>query len=97
MGVGGREPATFLHFVLEDRFLKLCASSIEPVNAKLFKGNNIVLAGRILQFFELGFQAFLCALQTFDGEALRTAGLEFFQSVGDLVDLVLQQTFLPFL
>lgn len=67
------------------------------MNAKLLKGNHIVLAGGVLQLLEPCFQAFLGAFQRFDGEAFCSAGFKLFQPLLDLPNLFLKQPLLSFL
>ena len=70
---------------------------IEAVNAKLLKGNHIVFAGAVLQFFEPGFQSLFGSLQRLDGKAFRTACFQFLKTFFDFHDLLLQKPLLPFL
>ena len=48
----------------------MCLINENTVNAKLFKGHNVVLAGLIVQLFEFLFDRFLGALQLLDGEVV---------------------------
>ena len=67
----------------------------EPVNAQLFKGDNIVLALRGLQFLHPCLQRPPGLFHLLDGEVLAPHGLDLGYGVGDLVDLLLQDALLP--
>ena len=96
--IGSRKPCHISHFRVEEQVLKtVCFVHIETVNAELFKGDNIVLAGVVLQFAESCFQAFFRPLQRLDCEAFRTARFEFLQTFLDFRNLFLQKSLLPFL
>ena len=92
-----RESGHIAHLCIKKQVLEgVCLVHIEPVNAQLLKGNNIILSSGFQQLFQLGLQSFLRALHGFDGKALRTAIFQFFNALGDFLDLFPQQPLLPF-
>ena len=68
----------------------------QPVHAQLLKRHHIVLASLGLELFQSGLQRFLGAFQLLDGKPLAAAGLYLGNSLGDLVDLLVQKPFLTF-
>ena len=48
----------------------MCLINENTVNAKLFKGNNVVLTGLVVQLFEFLFDRLLGALQLLDREVV---------------------------
>ena len=70
---------------------------IKPIHTQLFKGHHMVFLFFCLQFPEPYFQLPLCTFQLFDRIALATVTLHFSNAVRDIVDLILQKTFLPLL
>ena len=92
-----RESGHISHLCIEKQVLEgVCLVHIEPVNAQFLKGNDIILSSGFQQFFQLGFQSFLRALHGLDGKALRTAVFQFFNTLGDFLNLFPQQPLLPF-
>ena len=75
----------------------MCLVYIQAINTQLLKGNHIILAGRVLELFQPGFQALLRAFQRFDGKPLCSACFEFFQTFFNFFNLFLQKLFLPLL
>ena len=74
----------------------MCLIHIQPIHAQLFKGHHVVFPMVGLQFLQPGFQLSFCAFQLLDAETLAVVGLHFLNAQGDFLDLILQQTLLPF-
>ena len=92
-----RESGHIAHLRIKKQVLEgVCLVHIEPVNAQLLKGDDIILSSGFQQFFQLGFQSLLRALHGFDGKTLRTAVLQFLNTLGDFLNLFPQQPLLPF-
>ena len=68
----------------------------EPVNAKLFKGDHIILAAVGAQFFQFGFQSFPGLFHLLDGEILSGIGFQFVDSQERFRNLILNNAILPF-
>ena len=66
----------------------------QAVHTQLLECYHIVLAALGLQFLQPGFQRFAGALQLLDRKTLTAAGLHFRDSLGDLVDLLIEKPFL---
>ena len=62
----------------------------DTVNAQLFKGHHIILAGLIVKLVQLLLDRFLGSLQLFDGEIIPTVFLQFGNAVQHLIQLLLQ-------
>ena len=100
--------ATFLCFCLGDTayishlgicgkvLVVVCLVHKDAVYAQFLKGNKVILAGLIVQLFQLCLQRFAGFLHLFDGEVLRTISLGLDNANHNLVDLLLQDRFLPF-
>ena len=83
-----RESGHIAHLCIEEQVLEgVRLVHIEPVNTQFLKGNNIILSSGFQQFFQLGLQSFLRALHGLDGKALRTAVLQFLNTLGDFPNL----------
>ena len=96
--IAGGKSCDISHLGIEEEVLETVRLvNIEPVNAELLKGDNIVLAAAVLQLFQTSFQALLCALQRLDREAFSAACSHFSNTVLNLCDLLLQKSLLPFL
>ena len=68
----------------------------QAVNAELLKGHHIVLAGLIVEFFQLELYLLFAAFQLLDGETVSPVALDFHDTFHDLVHLLLQHLLLPF-
>ena len=67
----------------------------EPVNAKLLKGNNIVLSALIVQLLQLHSQRFLCFFKLFYGKFIAPVCFQFYNAVRNIPYLLLQNHSLP--
>ena len=70
---------------------------IQPIYAELFKGYDIILFLFSLKLSEPSFQLFFCAFELLDRELFTPAELQFVYAFGNLINLLAQQVFLPFL
>ena len=96
--IAGGKSCDIPHLGIEEEVLETVRLvNIEPVNAELLKGDNIVLAAAVLQLFQTSFQALLCAFQRLDRKAFGSACFHFRNAVLNLCDLLLQKSLLPFL
>ena len=68
----------------------------QPIHAQLLKSYYIIFAVLSLQFFQPCLQGFSGSFQLLDGKPLTAAGLYLGNSLGDLVDLLIQKPFLTF-
>ena len=68
----------------------------DTVNTQFLKGHKVILAGLIIQFFQLCLQRFPGFLHLLDGEVLRTISLGLGNAHHNLIDLLLQDGLLPF-
>ena len=68
----------------------------QPVYAKLFKGNHIILFVCGKELFQSGFQRFSGFLHLLDCEILSTLIFQFFNRPFNLINLFPQLAFLPF-
>ena len=59
----------------------------QPINAQLFKGNNIILSVSREQFIQSGLQGFSRFLHLFDGEILAVLIFEFCNRSLNLINL----------
>lgn len=62
----------------------------DTVNAQLFKGHNIILAGLVIELVQLLLDRFLGSLQLLDGEIIPTVFLQFRNAVQHFIQLLLQ-------
>ena len=69
----------------------------EPVNAKFFKGDYIVLFAISLEFLQTDFQLPACLFQLLDGKAFSVVVLQLRNAIGDLVNLILDEPLLTLL
>ena len=67
----------------------------EPVNAKLFKGDHIVLTLIGAQFFQLGLQRFSGLFHLLDGEILACVDFQLADGGKRFINLLLNDTLLP--
>ena len=69
----------------------------QPVYAEFLKGDNVVFAALVVQFFQLQFQILFQLLHLLDGESLRPLLFRLDDSLRDFVNLFLQycRLFLP--
>lgn len=73
----------------------MCLVHKNSVNAQLFKGHHIVLAGLVVQLVQLRLDAFLGLLHLLNGESVPTVSPQIRNAVHDLVQLLLQKCLLP--
>ena len=66
----------------------------QPVHTQLLKSYHIIFSPLGLQLFQPGFQRFAGTLQLLDGKTLAAAGLHLCDTLGDLVDLLIEKPFL---
>ena len=67
---------------------------IQPVYAKLLKGDDIILASLCAQFFQLELQLLSGFLQLLDGKALAVVAFQLLDTLHDLSNLILKQLLL---
>ena len=63
---------------------------IQPIYAELFKGDDIILAGLVIELVQLLLDRFLGSLQLLDGEIIPTVFLQFRNAVQHFIQLLLQ-------
>ena len=68
----------------------------DTVYAQFLKGNKVILSGLIVQLFQLSLQGLSGSLHLLDGEILCPVPLGLGNAYHNLVDLLLQDRFLPF-
>ena len=66
----------------------------QPVYTQLLKSYHIVFSPLGLQLFQSGFQRLSGTLQLLDSKTLTAAGLHLCDTLGDLVDLLIEKPFL---
>ena len=67
----------------------------EPIHTQFLKGDHVILPFFRLQLTQTAFQLLTGALHLLDGELLTPHELQLLDALGDLLDLLLQKTFLP--
>ena len=76
-------------------FERMCLVHKQPIHAKLLEGYHIIFAALGLELFQPCLQRFAGALQLLNRKTLAAAGLYLRDSIGNLVDLLLKEPFLP--
>ena len=96
--VRGREPGHIAHLGVKKEVLVVVALIDEhPVNAELFKGDNIVFLALRLQLFQPGLQGLFRFFHLFDGILFAALPFHFLYARFNVRDLFLQQTLLSLL
>ena len=94
--IGGRKPCHVAHLRIEEKiFIIVRLVHKHPVYAKLFKVNHIILAVAGLQLFQPRLQPLFRALQALDGEAVAACELGILNTIGDFLNLLVKEPFLP--
>ena len=96
-GLGLADAAHIPHFCkCGEVFIVMRLIDEDTVNAQLFKGHNIILAGLVIELVQLLLDRFLGSLQLLDGEIIPTVFLQFRNAVQHFIQLLLQDGTLSF-
>ena len=89
-GLGLADVAHIPHFCkCGEVFIVMRLIDEDTVNAQLFKGHNIILAGLVIELVQLLLDRFLGSLQLLDGEIIPTVFLQFRNAVQHFIQLLL--------
>ena len=94
--IGGGKPCHVAHLRIEEKiFIIVRLVHKHPVYAELFKVNHIILAVAGLQLFQPRLQPLFRALQALDGKAVAACELGILNAIGDFLNLLMKEPFLP--
>ena len=68
----------------------------KTVNTEFLQGNNVILAGLVIELFEPCFKALLCLFHLLYGKVFSIVSLCFFNTTNNIINLFLNEIYLPF-